>query len=161
MRLSNQSGTIARYPISIHTPAKGATIPDPVKIPGPYNFNPHTREGCDTLTTAVTLASPKFQSTHPRRVRQANWTTRLDNKDFNPHTREGCDLPAYPRPYSKFISIHTPAKGATPVGIEDHRREKISIHTPAKGATSRLQFRYQSPGYFNPHTREGCDLLDL
>jgi len=35
--------------ISIHTPAKGATFQELVKRAEETNFNPHTREGCDTF----------------------------------------------------------------------------------------------------------------
>ena len=84
----------------------------------------------------------------------------------------------------KYISIHTPAKGATRArrsniwacnNFNPHTREgcdcnawcelcqihRISIHTPAKGATCRFTFRYFSRLYFNPHTREGCDVRYL
>ena len=78
--------------ISIHTPAKGATLLWTSR-PGRYaNFNPHTREGCDSSVDFKTWEICKFQSTHPRRVR--------------PKLRS---LPLRAR----LISIHTLAKGAT------------------------------------------------
>ena len=41
-----------------------------------------------------------------------------------------------------------------------HRKviEDISIHTPVKGVTSHIIISYLYQSYFNPHTREGCDL---
>ena len=54
--------------ISIHAPAKGATI---VKV----------------LTEAIV----KFQSTLPRRERRFFWCISLDINNFNPRSREGSD----------------------------------------------------------------------
>ena len=55
--------------ISIHTPVKGVTQPAIAHSDQPLNFNPHTREGCDS--ESVLIIDPVA--------------------DFNPHTREGCD----------------------------------------------------------------------
>ncbi len=100
-------------------------------------FNPHTCEGCDCKRDSRTSRWPKFQSTHPRRVRLET------------------DMPFF---QSTIISIHTPAKGATvAVFVEDARPHYISIHTPAKGATWLILTRPSSHVDFNPHTREGCD----
>ena len=41
----------------------------------------------------------------------------------------------------------------------DHSRAVISIHAPVKGATNLAQRGLERLGYFNPRTREGCDLL--
>ena len=66
-------------------------------------FNPHTCEGCDCKRDSRTSRWPKFQSTHPRRVRRGE---RGMHKDlffnFNPHTREGCD---YGYPETLFVLI--------------------------------------------------------
>ena len=120
----------------------------------------------------------RFQSTHPRRVRPFKYIymadpgisihtpakgatsysgiSSSDRADFNPHTREGCDVSLNKR-CPIIISIHTPAKGATSNTVMRLRKMVISIHTPAKGAT--LQYGdMQGELYFNPHTREGCDL---
>ena len=78
--------------ISIHSPAKGET-----KLPEFITFN------------------EKFQSTHPRRVRQESlhrW--RAIHK----------------------ISIHSPAKGETRISARAFAKFSISIHSPAKGETS-------------------------
>ena len=37
--------------------------------------------------------------------------------------------------YVPLISIHAPARGATPGGCSAHRPVPISIHAPARGAT--------------------------
>ena len=55
--------------ISIHAPAKGATVEDLNRVRLCKYFNPRTREGCDTDYMMVDMKAIKFQSTHPRRVR--------------------------------------------------------------------------------------------
>ena len=37
--------------------------------------------------------------------------------------------------------------------------EQISIHTPARGVTLQKKRCLKSTIYFNPHTREGCDVI--
>ena len=56
------------------------------------------------------------------------------------------------------ISIHAPAKGATLALVEKIAERHISIHAPAKGATWQTTKLIFSLSYFNPRTREGCDL---
>ena len=40
----------------------------------PAHFNPRTRMGCDRLTVRIPESYKKFQSTHPRGVRQNGWS---------------------------------------------------------------------------------------
>ena len=145
--------------ISIHAPAKGATI--------------------QPFWTAE--RSPVFQSTLPRRERRDIPTPKVTPrheisihapaKGATPLASEvkqqlsiSIHAPAKGATYSRSfgrppdnISIHAPAKGATrqiPGQIVQH---SISIHAPAKGAT-RLRRSGQAPaGYFNPRSREGSD----
>ncbi len=79
------------------------------------DFNPHTREGCDTSPGFLTCTSI----------------------NFNPHTREGCDRRIdADRADRDAISIHTPARGVTIKKEETlQRHREISIHTPARGVT--------------------------
>ena len=126
-----------RGSISIHAPAKGATIFKIIKNTDCFYFNPRSREGSD-------------------RGRQ-----RLSIKlyNFNPRSREGSDdlICAIVARFT-LISIHAPAKGATNSKFFHFiieifqstlpRRERrfsmlplsnkkeISIHAPAKGATA-------------------------
>ena len=55
-------------------------------------FNPHTHEGCDLNSDFFYIHIRAFQSTHPRRV----WLRPPLGAQrtlicFNPHTHEGCD----------------------------------------------------------------------
>ena len=145
--------------ISIHTPAKGATGLSLCKLDAVGDFNPHTREGCDTLIIAsgspVRYFNPHtregcdsytgsmlsyrtlFQSTHPRRVRQMNKLTALLLLLFqSTHPRRVRH--AYRRTQvslKKFQSTH-PRRVRLVYRKHAIIPDIISIHTPAKGATN-------------------------
>ena len=122
--------------ISIHTPAKGATQISPVYNPGFLYFNPHTREGCDDSLQLITPIRPVFQSTHPRRVRQWSGSRTPMQLAISIHTpAKGATCYHVALRNFRGISIHTPAKGATLESNLVQPSTKISIHTPAKGAT--------------------------
>ena len=77
--------------ISIHTPAKGATRITVKHGLLMLNFNPHSREGSDLILYCKFIKVPYF----------------------NPHSREGSDHNRIVIHHTLMISIHTPAKGAT------------------------------------------------
>ena len=81
---------------------------------------------------------PTFQSTHPRGVRPAPGYWPSGARCFNPRTREGCD---------GVIS-------------RDHLMDGVSIHAPARGATPRSTRPRSQSTSFNPRTREGCDFAE-
>ena len=58
--------------VSIHTPTKGVTEYHVCKGTKSFCFNPHTHEGCDLIYCNLIRVVARFQSTHPRRVWQAN-----------------------------------------------------------------------------------------
>ena len=62
-----------------------------------------------------------------------------------------------PKIVASEISIHTPAKGVTPINNNVYPIKYISIHTPAKGVTCRGLRKVNIPLYFNPHSRQGSD----
>ena len=51
--------------ISIHAPVKGATMDIDYDFVINVDFNPRTREGCDTPLGEAYLIPFRFQSTHP------------------------------------------------------------------------------------------------
>ena len=101
----------------------------------------------------------RFQSTHPRGVRQAMTFQTTVDKNFNPRTRVGCDhVEAVPTP-EIIISIHAPAWGATRKKSHCSRlRQDFNPRTRVGcddgGEPLGVAFRN-----FNPRTRVGCDLL--
>ena len=123
--------------ISIHAPARGATMRCIYFMAWKMYFNPRTREGCDASTWLTLLPLSRFQSTHPRgvRLRVTIWDLTI-SQDFNPRTREGCDGPKGP-----LLLL----------------QNGISIHAPARGATGTRDEDVMEALNFNPRTREGCD----
>ena len=81
------------YGISIHAPARGATLIFCLSLPCMCYFNPRSREGSDLFY---------FRLIFPI-------------KHFNPRSRGGSDVPVLPVPVTRKISIHAPARGATNV----------------------------------------------
>ena len=81
------------------------------------------------------------------------------NWDFNPRTREGCDDFCLIKSLKFCISIHAPVKGATTAKISKDGKSRISIHAPVKGATRIGFVCVNFKTYFNPRTREGCDVV--
>ena len=95
---------IAITDISIHAPARGATVGIAMLPPKATHFNPRPREGGDCSSHRLHQTHPSFQSTPPRGGRLVlaqRWVVRAD------------------------ISIHAPARGATAgrrhiLGLSDH-----------------------------------------
>ena len=141
--------------ISIHAPAKGAT-----------------------MMSWCWGKAIRFQSTLPRRERHRNTKSKVEKFYFNPRSREGSDNEYKKKMGLTTISIHAPAKGATNGRDMVYAKRVISIHAPAKGATTILPegrtictFQSTLPRrerrqknnplplilYFNPRSREGSD----
>ena len=123
--------------VSIHAPARGATSRRDAGGAGEHCFNPRAREGRDSCRL--------LPSARTRR--------------FNPRAREGRDAPRAGADQSAVgVSIHAPARGATP-GPEHHRLPgPVSIHAPARGATVPPPTRRSPCRRFNPRAREGRDM---
>ena len=79
--------------ISIHTPTKGATSYTLDWRCWNFNFNPHSHEGSDWISSSFSL----------------------QKLNFNPHSHEGSDHLSYRVNPLHIISIHTPTKGATAI----------------------------------------------
>ncbi len=77
--------------ISIHAPAKGATLLSVYQPPRNHYFNPRSREGSDRWGRRIFLMAFKFQSTLPRRERRNFYIVGADSVHFNPRSREGSD----------------------------------------------------------------------
>ena len=121
--------------VSIHAPAKGATI-------------------CHSMLAITRL----FQSTLPRRERRVArrkihcWTWVSIHAPAKGATDMALDsIGVY------YVSIHAPAKGATELLCRIAQEEYVSIHAPAKGATWTISFGFLTGTSFNPRSREGSD----
>jgi len=121
--------------VSIHAPARGATLATLMIVPVPPRFNPRPRAGGDMMDAGLVMfisgfnprpraggdlafgdgpSAERFQSTPPRGGRRGG---RGQGKG------------------GKGVSIHAPARGATWGCSARWCLFSVSIHAPARGAT--------------------------
>ena len=144
--------------ISIHAPAKGATFAYRPVPPRPAKISIHAPAKGATEKGIPSRGLARFQSTLPRRERQM--LRLMLRKMF----RFQSTLPRRERQNAVLlsraalsISIHAPAKGATALDLQNELRYNISIHAPAKGATLSGCTNLIILIHFNPRSREGSD----
>ena len=161
-------GTRIRKRISIHAPAKGATLCFLLLIVNKCHFNPRSREGSDQ--GAVAGSTIDVISIHAPAKGATRKSSGIKSRAFisihAPAKGATADaamlylagvfqstLPRRERHLAQAtlqdflsISIHAPAKGATVYDFGDITYNRISIHAPAKGATGEA-------GTFNVTTR--------
>ena len=82
-----------------------------------FCFNPHTHERCD-ISRIVSCIMPSCFNPRTREGCDSSYYGRETNQErrFNPRTREGCDVRVSLSPGGSCVSIHAPARGATPCG---------------------------------------------
>ena len=102
--------------VSIHAPARGAT--EALRGVGftVAGFNPRARTGRDDGKAHLDTPYNEFQSTRPHGARRLTDPVTLS---------------------SFVVSIHAPARGATPRSRAHQVYWEVSIHAPARGATSK------------------------
>ena len=142
-------------------------------------FNPHTHEGCDSISIVLLVNVRLFQSTHPRRV----WLTSLHNKQTSSsfqstHPRRVWQKDPYKRlRNNRFQSTHPRRvwllllhtfdtlfcfnphthEGCDQATLPFRCNPAVSIHTPTKGVTRFASSIFLLSNCYNPHTHEGCD----
>ena len=121
--------------ISIHAPAKGATRLRHT-LRGSKRISIHAPAKGATLKTSEAQIARAFQSTLPRRERPVNdrgGAIQIEFQSTLPR-RERLNCRGF-SDRNRNISIHAPAKGATSEYYTQIPCNQISIHAPAKGAT--------------------------
>jgi len=88
------NGDASSCKVSIHAPARGATLPGQRGCLVLQSFNPRARAGRDSWRTINFTSTPSF----------------------NPRARAGRDLSARGAALGSSVSIHAPARGATKTG---------------------------------------------
>ena len=123
--------------VSIHAPARGATLILEMVFATPLCFNPRARAGRDIVLADDVSTLFQFQSTRPRGARQKDLIKKCMSDMFQSTRPRGARLVS--RSYSRavyHVSIHAPARGATfSVGFPCRCLIGVSIHAPARGAT--------------------------
>ena len=133
-RQAQKAEILRKEQISIHAPAKGATV---------------------ALETVYAMQA--FQSTLPRRERPFKHSNIPIQTHFNPRSREGSDIN---RPFIfKFMRNFNPRsrEGSDNIKSNINVADGISIHAPAKGATVPCFINHFKFNNFNPRSREGSD----
>ncbi len=169
-RLALMSKPVPLASVSIHAPARGATGSRRLRIAGHARFYPRPREGSDCraagasrpnsgfyprpregsdpAASRVTRTCPTFLSTPPRGERRCAVDGGEMAGEFlstPPRGERPCRNARRAR--SRHVSIHAPARGATPIHRASGRFCGVSIHAPARGAT-RSCHKLVKPGSF-------------
>ena len=126
------------WDISIHAPARSATV---FRVPFDrdlQDFNPRTRTECDWFVPSVTDPIRLFQSTHPHGVRRDGSAYSATGYMISIHAPARSATLDQQGPDNRlFISIHAPARSATSSALHSILLQlSISIHAPARSATS-------------------------
>ena len=111
--------------VSIHAPAKGATVPCDYHLPE-YEVSIHA----PAKGATIAIGKPT-----------------LCTICFNPRSREGSDDRRGGVSVGAAVSIHAPAKGATFTVAKKAYFAVVSIHAPAKGATRAVECCERSPRF--------------
>ena len=101
-----------RNKISIHAPARGATLYGSYRF-CPLLFQSTLPRGERQRALVNGYFASKFQSTLPRGERPSLCILCAVWVDFNPRSREGSDVQGQNTSTVLYISIHAPARGAT------------------------------------------------
>src|SRR5690606_350375 len=102
--------------VSIHAPARGATTSPVVTTWTRASFNPRPRTGGDTRCVATTAGERTFQSTPPHGGRQYVLSITIGSTAFQSTPPHGGRQEAEHRRHrGQQVSIHAPARGATPL----------------------------------------------
>ena len=121
--------------ISIHAPAKGATLKVLFAV----------------FSRLISIHAPAKGATHFLGQQS------VEKIDFNPRSREGSDDSTDGNGNYEYISIHAPAKGATRYQISVVIGSKFQSTLPRRERRGRYARGWCSR-HFNPRSREGSDL---
>ena len=145
--------------ISIHAPAKGATTKVYIVSNIALTISIHAPAKGATYSNLYFISKFVFQSTLPRRERPASSAFVPLLANFNPRSREGSDISMFLYCAIAGISIHAPAKGATPFSFAQSFNSSYFNPRSREGSDGGAQGFYLAPQNFNPRSREGSDFL--
>ncbi len=143
--------------ISIHAPARGATLLNPYRSARTTNFNPRSREGSDRPHPCSRTFHFYFNPRSREGSDQFPFGFLTEVHDFNPRSREGSD--------GSFFCFGCEAKDFNPrsrEGSDKLRSIPPELHSnfnprSREGSDLRNTADFMDPGNFNPRSREGSD----
>ena len=136
-RRDHDSLFVLRLEISIHAPARGATLSKQQNALC-LSISIHAPARGATLHVTRGVACHRiFQSTLPRGERRDIIKRDGCGREISIHApARGATAVSIYYTTAVLISIHAPARGATAMSNEQSAKVLISIHAPARGATS-------------------------
>ena len=142
--------------ISIHAPARGATLDQRVQVHRRgFQFTP-PRGGRPRPLEKASYST--YFNSRPRAGGDGGGRPgHVGESNFNSRPRAGGDAGKCPAVPPGAISIHAPARGATRGGVGIWIEDRISIHAPARGATRVPQPVPEVQVDFNSRPRAGGD----
>ena len=148
------SNFVERQYISIHAPAKGATIITDEKYHNVTDFYSRPREGGDILSVLIRQVLLHFYSRPREGGDILSVLIRQVLLHFYSRPREGGDVSHYCISIFHTISIHAPAKGAT-LPLMDRISVPIFLFTPPRRGRPFWQFhpRIHDQFLFTPPRR--------
>ncbi len=145
--------------ISIHAPARGATLGSWIPFMVAYYFNPRSREGSDIPLSFALKSSLLFQSTLPRGERRNLLSPPMRTILFQSTLPRGERQERITAVILRAAFQSTLPRGERLIGTKvEIDLSTISIHAPARGATFLDNPLCKIKCYFNPRSREGSDL---
>ena len=106
--------SLSGWQISIHAPARGATLSVPAYAYPRGNFNPRPREGSD-ISLLCRSSYVRYFNPRPREGSDRIYLPLCNHKpDFNPRPREGSDASGILQEDATIIFQSTPPRGERP-----------------------------------------------
>ena len=156
-RLRVQSAEFYRIVVSIHAPARGATCAS-LEYLLDFGVSIHAPARGATFLHGKRGTGKTFQSTRPRGARLRVRRIRFCIGAFQSTRPRGARRRQARRERAPTaVSIHAPARGATPSSMPTDPDRRVSIHAPARGATPPRRLGVSRVFGFNPRAREGRD----
>ena len=116
-------------------PMRGATCPCAIFARPCRDFNPRTREGCDTKPSEEEFQTQNFNPRTREGCDCGRSYRSATTHYFNPRTREGCDTKPSEEEFQTQNFNPRTREGCDRTEHRRHPRVDISIHAPARGAT--------------------------
>ncbi len=136
-----------RVGVSIHAPARGATMPAITRVSTDM-FQSTRPHGARLLCRAAPGRLYWFQSTRPHGARRVLHSANTPQPRVSIHApARGATIPAAHSASGCAVSIHAPARGATQRVLERRVQRQVSIHAPARGATEVILKRMVEGGF--------------
>ena len=143
--------------ISIHAPARGATLPRLSLIVLGYHFNPRAREGRDIFPWLCLQNVSIFQSTRPRGARLSRTASKVVGSAFQSTRPRGARRQKRVDGYRNYLFQSTRPRGARLISTWDFSHQSHFNPRAREGRDPGSPEYDANHNNFNPRAREGRD----